>query len=232
MTPAGAIILLRQCDGKTPWHIARPGSDRGICGVKPSSFEIVHGVDQRVVAHAGRPVCVNCLDRLTAGGGSGIVTFPTRKEHDMTTRKKAASTPLLDPETYADQPLERLQAERLTINNRLSGVGTQIKRFTAAGDSAKLAAAEGKRDELAVRRRQIAEAIAAKKASTPGAGIAAAVAEHGDLAGKTTGTAKTRTTRKAATSKASPKRKTAAKRKTTTKAKTVTKRKTSTRRAT
>lgn len=75
-------------------------------------------------------------------------------------RKKAPSTELLEPGTYADQPLERLEAERLTISNRLSGVNTQLKRLTDDSPAAKRKGLERRRSDLLKRRDKLGKAIA------------------------------------------------------------------------
>lgn len=81
------------------------------------------------------------------------------------TRTKAPSTELLEPGTYADQELERLEAERQTISNRLSGVNTQLKRLTADSPAAKRKGLEKRRSDLLKRRDKLAKAITAKRAA-------------------------------------------------------------------
>lgn len=149
-----------------------------LCG-RRFDGEVVE-VDSRVVAHAGRPVCGNCTDqlaaRLTSSGAAGIVeSSPTRGADDRrenrrntmttSTRKQAVkSAPLLEPASYDGQTVDRLKAERSTINNRLSGLGTQIKRHELAGNTDKARQAEARRDALLDQRQQLTDAIAEKAA--------------------------------------------------------------------
>lgn len=79
---------------------------------------------------------------------------------ETATRTKAPSAELLEPAAYADQPLERLEAERLTISNRLSGVNTQLKRLTDDSPAAKRKGLERRRSELLKRRDKLGKAIA------------------------------------------------------------------------
>lgn len=77
-----------------------------------------------------------------------------------TERTKAPSAPLLEPDTYKDQTRERLEQERTTISNRLSGLRTQIGRST---DSDRLSALERRQGELKERRDQLGELIKSKR---------------------------------------------------------------------
>lgn len=70
---------------------------------------------------------------------------------------KRPSEPLLDAASYAETSSERLKAERVTLNNRLSGLSTQIKR--AADDAERKAKLEERRDDLVGRRQAISEEL-------------------------------------------------------------------------
>ena len=218
-----------------------------LCG-RRFDGEVVE-VDSRVVAHAGRPVCGNCTDqlaaRLTSSGAAGIVeSSPTRSADDRrenrrntmttSTRKQAVkSAPLLEPASYDGQTVDRLKAERSTINNRLSGLGTQVKRHLAKHDTEKARAAEDRIADLQARRTHLAELIAAKsndlgEATHAGAVAAAGAAEAGGdistAAGRRTNSERRQARRTTAKREPGAKRKTAPKRKAATKRKTATKR--------
>lgn len=183
MTAPGLIELARQTDrtvtNRSLWHIVREREKTGerlatLCGRRFISG-LTSEVDQRAIAHAGRPVCGNCRgqleQRLTAGRSTGIVHEPTRSATrrtterstmTTTTRMKAPSEALLEPASYAGQTLERLKQERTTINNRLSGLSTQIKRHLAKHATDKARAAEDRAAELKTNRELVAQAIADK----------------------------------------------------------------------
>jgi hypothetical protein len=227
----GTITLIRNKKLRTaPWHVYRPkdgdvasGNGKGICGITVVAAEWEADVDQRTVAHAGHPVCVNCLDRLTASKGSGIVQFqPTRRRPTVATsteRKKARSEALLDPTTYEDQTIERLEQERTTINNRLSGLGTQIKRHTAAGATDKADQATNRRDDLIANRTILVAAIAGKKAgaktsvplATGDVADALVASTRRPARNRSTATRKLATRKKAAAKKTTSRKKTASK---------------------
>lgn len=102
------------------------------------------------------------------------------------TQTKRRTEPLLETDAYSTTPVERLRAERLTINNRLSGLATQIKRAAAAKDTGKAAELEERRTGLQARRDALAEQIAARtddlvEATGAGARRAAAAVEVPEL---------------------------------------------------
>lgn len=82
-----------------------------------------------------------------------------------TTRQKAPSRELLDPDAYPEQTPERLREERQTINNRLSGLGTQIRR--AGDDTAKAKPLERRKRDLEGRRKKIAAELAKRPQEPP-----------------------------------------------------------------
>lgn len=91
--------------------------------------------DSRAIRLSEGPVCDNCRRLLDTGGVEPMLTSPTtarrpgaQKGAPMPNDKKAKSRELLDIKTYAKQSDKRLREERSTINNRLSGVATQLAR--------------------------------------------------------------------------------------------------------
>lgn len=154
---------------------------RALCGTTGILTRRIDA-DARAVVVEGAPVCGNCRDRVAFGRraamlrhdppGSTPITSPaspaertTSMPTTTTDRKKAPSEALLEPEAYASHDSERLRQERLTLNNRLSGLKTQRKR--AAGDAAKIAAIDGRIDDLDTRRGLIANVLKERGPETP-----------------------------------------------------------------
>lgn len=137
--------------------------------------------DERAVRVGPVVVCGNCRDQLAFRPSTSIVVVePTRRRSTrregagMATatqdRKKAPSSALIETAQYATTDVERLRAERLTINNRISGLKTQLKR--AAGTD-KVGELQARLDDLTNRRQMLADQITARAATVDEATFAA-----------------------------------------------------------
>lgn len=83
------------------------------------------------------------------------------------TRTKTASAPLLETNVYGDTPTDRLEAERLTINNRLSGLRTRLGR-TGSITPEKREQLVGRLRDMLERRDLIKTELTRRKAVRPG----------------------------------------------------------------
>jgi hypothetical protein len=177
---AGALTTYVRIRAGGAWH-AQDGFERAACGLTGKPIDHATADDRAVrVKHA--PVCGNCRDVLdNRRRDVHVASTPTRATSPeggtMTTtteRKKAASTPLLDPAKYATTSAKRLREERATISNRLSGVKTQLKRTDDAKKTRELEKRQkqltGLRDKvnkaLKTKTDDLAEATQAQAAST------------------------------------------------------------------
>lgn len=155
-------------------HGDRPATARAVCGVAGDLTARTEADEKAIRVDLGA-VCTTCLERLTQHPDVAIVARTDRRRprsnagqgrSTMTTstdtRKKAASAPLLDRDAYGSTDPARLRQERFTINNRISGLKTQIKR--AADDKAKTATLEARLDDMNARRAAIAQELAGRPA--------------------------------------------------------------------
>lgn len=184
--------LLRFTAWNTPEHDDNDTHGAAICGAKGDIKRRVEA-DERAEIAGGINVCGKCRQRYDNGdtavvlvnhkrrlpsrpkGAATMAKTKTQKAAAARTRKpaarkpastrtKTASEPLLDPSSYGKRSIDRLRQERTTINNRLSGLGTQIKRHELAGNTDKARQAEARRDALLDQRQQLTDAIAEKAA--------------------------------------------------------------------
>lgn len=148
MTEPHSILYTRVGGGKS-YHaksaLALNPRSAVVCGAAGEPAGDPVEADSRAIRFREGVVCGNCRSLLDTGGVQPIVTSPrptTRRENGAersttmstttTERQKAKSRELLDVRDYKGKPDKRLREERATINNRLSGVATQLKRL---GDS-------------------------------------------------------------------------------------------------
>lgn len=168
------LVVFGALGGKAAHLLVRLDDRRGVattlCGLDGAVTARTEA-DERAGRVGGRPVCGNCADRLAFSRDASIVVVePTKRRRGRqkgatmattaTERKKAPSGALLEPATYAGTDVERLKAERLTINNRISGLKTQIKR--AGDDEAKLTPLRSRLEDLLGRRQLLADQIGAR----------------------------------------------------------------------
>lgn len=183
--------LLRFTAWNTPEHDDSDMHGAGICGAKGDLKRRVEA-DERAEMVDRITVCSKCRQRYDNGDTAVVIVnhkrrLPSRpkgapamaktktqkaaakrttarRRPAAATRTKAPSEALLDPTTYEKRSVDRLKQERTTINNRLSGLGTQIKRHAKAGNEQKLRQSEARRDELLDQRQLLNDTIDRKAA--------------------------------------------------------------------
>lgn len=200
--------LLRYTAFNSPAHDADDVTAAGICGTKGKLTRRIEADERAIVAATNAPVCGICRARYDNGDHAIVIVNPTprRRRRPATrgatpmttttdTANRAKSRDLLDPKKYAGTPVARLKAERTTINNRISGLNTQLKR---AGDAAKKREINARLDDLLDRRDQLGDLIGAARSSSDGS----TTNGNAKLAGATRAAGKELATPKAKTSRA------------------------------
>lgn len=188
--PAG-LAMYAQLAGGNVVHVAWPT----LCGRTGELLgETV--ADERAIAVNRRPVCGQCIalrDRaLALRGERSNVPNPETDDAGETGEKeartmatatpsKAASKELLDVKKYGTVSEKKLVDERTTINNRISGVKTQLKRLAGQrGVADRKKELQKRLDDLTNRRDLIGAQLASRTAAAPAAGndkLAAATKE-------------------------------------------------------
>jgi cell division protein FtsB len=133
----GGGNVLHVIDSETMEEVAPTSHDAGghdgraACGAHGRLRNIVRDVDARAIRHEGRPVCGNCrtqVARRTFESPVRGVAAAALEAHSATVT--AASKPRKETAMKGTAKIEKLRAERTSINNKLSGLNTQLKRVT------------------------------------------------------------------------------------------------------
>lgn len=180
------LALYVQLAGRDVVHVKQAAGRNTmgtLCGATGEALgEIV--ADERAVMVNRRHVCQRCIplrDRALAlrGDRSNVPNPDTDdagetggKEVTMATATptKTASKELLDPKKYATTSEKKLVDERTTINNRISGVKTQLKRLAdQRGVADRKKELQTRLDDLTNRRQMIADQLASRTAAAPAA---------------------------------------------------------------
>jgi hypothetical protein len=111
-----------------PTSLDAGGHDgRAVCGAAGRLRNMEHEIDARAIRHEGRPVCGNCRSQVERSPVRGVAAG-TIREHAATEkpRRRREETTMAKG---AKAKIDKLRAERTSINNKLSGLNTQLKRI-------------------------------------------------------------------------------------------------------
>lgn len=180
------LALYAQLAGRDVVHVrqvAGLNAMLALCGAKGELLgEIV--ADERAVMVSRRNVCRHCITHreraLALRADRSNVPNPETDDAGETGEKeartmatatatKAASKELIDVKKYATTSEKKLVDERTTINNRISGVKTQLKRLEGQrGVADRKKELKSRLDDLTNRRTLIAAQLASRTAAAPG----------------------------------------------------------------
>lgn len=175
--PAGLAIYTQLAGGNVV-HVGRPA----LCGTNGEVLgETV--ADERAITVNRRPVCGRCIPlrgrALASRADRSNVPNPETDDAGQTGEKEArtmatttatktASKELLDVKKYATASDKKLTDERTTINNRISGVKTQLKRLAGQrGVADRKKELQKRLDDLTNRRELIGAQLASRAAAAP-----------------------------------------------------------------